>query len=245
METEARKRWALYLAAGNRECRYSRMGLISHKVCPNAFNCQKCEVDQRMEDRFSTHPAFIANPMAKRQTIKIDQFHLLPNCYYTNSHIWVKLLNGKVRVGIDDFAAKFVGKVDNIKMEPSFQPDKPAWTLSTYNRKLDMFTSFAGKIVEVNPLIKSVPSLLAKDPYQQGWLFIADIPNRDEVFSKLLTPLQATKVVSQHSDRLQSRVSKELGVTIMDGRGDLISDIPNRVSDEEWMTLTKEFFHNK
>jgi glycine cleavage system H lipoate-binding protein/NAD-dependent dihydropyrimidine dehydrogenase PreA subunit len=243
METEARKRWALYLAAGDRECRYSKMDLVSHKVCPNAFQCQRCEVDQRMEDTFGIHPAFVARPVSKQQAIQIDQFQIMPNRYYTTSHIWVKPLNGKFRVGIDDFTAKFVGRVDDIKIEPTLHANRPAWTLSAYQRELQMFPSFDGKMVEVNPLIRFVPSLLAKDPYQQGWLFIADIENRDEIFNRLLTPTQATKVVKQHSNMLQSWCSKKLGITILDGRGNLVSDIPNWLTHEEWTILIKEFFN--
>lgn len=242
METEARKRWALYLAAGDRECRYSRMGLVSHKVCPNAFQCHHCEVDQRLEDTFGVHPAFVARPADKQKTIQIDQFQIMPNRYYTAGHIWVKPLNGKFRVGIDDFGAKFVGDVSNITTGKSFETNRPVWQLSVGNRKLDMFMPFAGEVVEFNPMVRSVPALSARDPYNQGWIFTVKARNRKEALDKLVSPIRATQILKQHSERLHQRVSKELGITATDGSGRIAGDIPNRLNDEEWGKLTREFF---
>jgi len=242
METEARKRWVLYLAAGGRECRYSRMGLVSHKVCSNAFQCQRCEVDQRLEDTFGVHPAFVARPANKQHTIQIDQFQIMPNRYYTTGHIWVKPLNGKFRVGIDDFTAKFVGSVDDITTQKTFQPDKPLWELTVGKRRLEMYLPFEGEVVETNPLVRSVPKLSSQDPYQQGWVFTVKAVNRDEALNRLLSPLKATKLVKEHSERLHQRMAKELGVTMTDGAGNLVANIPGLLNDAEWNNLTKEFF---
>ncbi|MFH1231517.1 MAG: 2Fe-2S iron-sulfur cluster-binding protein [Planctomycetota bacterium] len=242
METEARKRWALYLAASDRECRYSRMGLVSHKVCPNAFQCQRCDVDQRLEDSFGIHPAFVARPADKQHTIQIDQFQIIPNRYYTNGHIWVKPLNGKFRVGVDDFTAKFLGSVDGVSSDKSFRQDKPVWELSIGNRRLAMYLPFAGSVVETNPLTRSVPSLTAQDPYQQGWLFTVKAENRDEAIDKLISPIKATKVMKEHAEKLHQRLNKELGITMTDGAGNLAGNIPSLIKDAEWDRITNEFF---
>ncbi|MBI5778830.1 MAG: (2Fe-2S)-binding protein [Planctomycetes bacterium] len=242
METEARKRWALYISSGDRECRYSLMGLISHKICSNAFQCQKCEVDQRLEDTLGVHPAFVARPAAKQHTIQVDQFQIIPNRYYTNGHIWVKPLNGKFRVGVDDFTAKFLGRVDGVSSDKSFQQDKPVWELSIGNRRLAMYLPFAGSVVETNPLTRSVPSLTAQDPYQQGWLFTVKADNRDEAIDKLISPLKATRVMKEHSEKLHQRLNKELGITMTDGAGNLVGNIPSLIKDAEWANITGEFF---
>ncbi|MDI6787734.1 MAG: 4Fe-4S dicluster domain-containing protein, partial [Planctomycetota bacterium] len=242
MESEARKRWALYLSSGDRECRYSRMGLISHKVCPNAFQCQRCEVDQRLEETLGTHPAFVAKPFSKLQPIRIDQFQIQPNRYYTAAHIWVKPLNGKFRVGVDDFTAKFVGRIDNIKAERAFSNNKPICELVIADRILPMYMPFSGEVVEINRLTRSVPSLSVNDPYQQGWLFSIKADNREQALERLLSPLKATALVKQHSEKLHQRLSKELGITMTDGAGNLVNNIPALLKEEEWNTLTREFF---
>jgi len=242
MESEARKRWALYLMAGDRECRYSRMQLVSHKVCPNAFQCQRCEVDQRLEDTFNVHPAFVARPATKNNVIQINEFDIMPNRYYTTSHIWVKPLNGKFRVGVDDFTAKFAGKVDELAITGSFQPDKPIWELRIGKRKLPMYMPFSGRVIEMNPMVKAVPSITSNDPYQQGWIFTIDASNREDAINKLISPIKAVQLVKTHSERLHQRAEKELGITLLDGAGRLVNDFAGKIDDKEWDSLTKEFF---
>jgi glycine cleavage system H lipoate-binding protein len=151
-------------------------------------------------------------------------------------------LNGKFRVGIDDFGAKFVGDVSGITTGKSFETNKPVWQLSVGNRKLDMFMPFAGEVVEVNPMVRSVPALSARDPYNQGWIFTVKARNREEALEKLVSPIRATQILKQHSERLHQRVNKELGITATDGSGRIAGDIPNRLNDAEWNSLTKEFF---
>ena len=50
-----------------RHCRYMRLGLLDFMICSNGFECWRCEVDQRMEDRFGVHPAFALKPARKRK----------------------------------------------------------------------------------------------------------------------------------------------------------------------------------
>lgn len=42
-----------------KECRYMMMGVVEFKLCPNDYQCWRCEVDQRMEEIFGTHPALV------------------------------------------------------------------------------------------------------------------------------------------------------------------------------------------
>ncbi|MBI5359094.1 MAG: (2Fe-2S)-binding protein [Planctomycetes bacterium] len=242
METEARQRWAQYLESGARKCRFSRMGLIPHKICPNAFQCQRCEVDQRLEDTYGTHPAFIARPAAEQLPMQVDQVEMIPDYLYTHSHIWVKPLGKRFRIGIDDFAARFIGKVDSITPQDSFRPDRPVWELASGKRTLNMYVPFAGRTMEMNPLVKFVPSLAGKDPYQQGWIYTISAENNTEALNALMSADKAIQVVHKHSDRLRTQTDKALGATLPDGAAGMLGDVPNRLTDEEWQTLTKEFF---
>lgn len=49
-----------------RECRYMLMGVVSNKLCPNNYECWRCEYDQRIEYRLGEHAALAIKP-AERQ----------------------------------------------------------------------------------------------------------------------------------------------------------------------------------
>jgi len=45
-----------------RECRYMLMGAVSNKLCPNNYECWRCEYDQRTEYRLGGHAALALKP---------------------------------------------------------------------------------------------------------------------------------------------------------------------------------------
>jgi bidirectional [NiFe] hydrogenase diaphorase subunit len=52
--------------AGQRDCRYAMMGLMNGAVCPNNYDCAKCEVDQRFyEASYPEHPIFAARGLVQ------------------------------------------------------------------------------------------------------------------------------------------------------------------------------------
>jgi bidirectional [NiFe] hydrogenase diaphorase subunit len=42
---------------GEHLCRYTMMGILSGAVCSLNYECARCEIDQKMWERFGTHPA--------------------------------------------------------------------------------------------------------------------------------------------------------------------------------------------
>ena len=60
-----------------RYCRYMRLGLVDFMVCSNGFECWRCEVDQRMEDRFGMHPAFALKPAKNKEPVQVSGFTYL------------------------------------------------------------------------------------------------------------------------------------------------------------------------
>lgn len=242
MEAEAVKRF-LQLPGPERECRYMRMGMVSYKLCPNGYECWRCEVDQRMEDTFGTHPAFVARPVKAKEVIRADEFLLMPDLYYYPGHVWIRRLNGKVRIGLDDFARRLVGYIDDVNVPPlgsGIGRGEVVWELFCGIRSAEMLSPIEGIITDINPDILEDPSLIWKDPYGQGWIFIIQPTNIDDDLKRLLHKGKARGWLKADSERLHRRIG-ELGVTITDG-GDLAQDLQSQLSSEEWSSLVRDFF---
>ena len=79
------------------------MGLISHKICPTNYECWNCEVDQRMEDLAASHPVFILKAAREKERQVVGKFEILFDRLYREGHIWVKRMDGLVRIGVDGF----------------------------------------------------------------------------------------------------------------------------------------------
>lgn len=109
---------------------------------------------------------------------------------YTKDHEWVRLEDGKARVGITDHAQKSLGDIVYVELPSlgkSVKKGERAATVESVKAVGEVFSPLSGKVVEVNPAVTASPDLINKDPYGQGWLFVLEIADSREI-ETLLTP---------------------------------------------------------
>ena len=72
-----------------------------------------------------------------------------------------------VRVGVDDFARKLVGRVEGVELPrvgDKVVQGEPAWVLQRGDRRASMLSPFSGEVVEVNPRVAEDPSVVQASP---------------------------------------------------------------------------------
>ena len=109
---------------------------------------------------------------------------------YTKDHEWVRLEDGRARVGITDHAQKSLGDIVYVELPPAGKEVKKGErtaTVESVKAVGEIFAPLSGKVVEVNTTVTQSPDLINKDPYGQGWLFVLEISDRAEIGS-LLAP---------------------------------------------------------
>jgi len=158
-----------------RFCRYSRMGMISEALCPNAYECYRCDVDQRMEEICGIHPIFVASPVRRARMAAVRGYNLEPGRYYHHRHLWVERLSTNVRIGVDDFAQRLFGRVLEVKpvgeSGTEVKAGGPLAQLSLPNqRTANVPAPVSGKVISFNEDLVLDPMLLCKAPYTRGWI---------------------------------------------------------------------------
>ena len=109
---------------------------------------------------------------------------------YTKDHEWVRLEDGRARVGITDHAQKSLGDIVYVELPPvgkEVKKGEKTATVESVKAVGEIFAPLSGKVVEVNTTVTQSPDLINKDPYGQGWLFVLEISDRAEIGS-LLAP---------------------------------------------------------
>jgi glycine cleavage system H lipoate-binding protein len=90
------------------------------------------------------------------------------------SHSWVSLLmNGTVRVGIDDFTHKTLGRIDSVELPGKGRmvtKGDPLFSLLQGNHSLSIPSPVSGKVTGVNTELLDHPELIKLKPYELGWL---------------------------------------------------------------------------
>jgi len=172
-------------------------------------------------------------------------FQVPTNFSFHPGHAWaLKESPESVRVGMDDFATKLVGKIDKITLPERgrwIRQGQKLWTIFRDGKSVDMVSPIEGTISDVNDAVVKNPDLARRDPYGDGWLVSVNAPDAKTNFRNLLTGALARWWTEESALRLQSRMPALAGVLAQDG-GEAVDDLTEHMPGEDWTAVTKEFF---
>lgn len=174
-----------------------------------------------------------------------DWFHLpLENMYFHQGHSWAMPEGDNVvRVGIDDFAQKLVGKIDAIKLPKvgsEVTQGEKGWSLLAGSKSIDMLSPVDGQIVEINESLLRSPEGIGKDPYGESWLMKVQSPKISANLKNLLSGGLVGKWMEGVKENLFSRMNYNLGAVSQDG-GVPVDGIARNIDRERWDEIVREF----
>jgi glycine cleavage system H protein len=173
-------------------------------------------------------------------------FHLPEGkIFYHQGHSWVIPESSDiVRVGIDDFAQKLVGRIDAVKFPQvgaKVAQGEKAWSLLVGSKSIDMLSPVNGKVVAINQNLIGAPENIGKDPYGQSWLLKVQTPNPSANLKNLLSGSLAKKWMDGIRESLFNRMNYNLGLLSQDG-GVPVYGIARSLDPEKWDEIVKEYF---
>ncbi|MDP8937919.1 MAG: glycine cleavage system protein GcvH [Actinomycetota bacterium] len=107
---------------------------------------------------------------------------------YTKDHEWARLEDGRVRVGITDYAQDALGDVVFVQLpEPGAAVEAGGSLSEVESTKSvsDVYAPVGGSVVEVNGDLVDSPGRLNEDPYGEGWICMIE-PSEPSAFDTLL-----------------------------------------------------------
>lgn len=172
-------------------------------------------------------------------------FQVPENVRYHAGHTWaLSESQDLIRVGMDDFASKLVGKIENIALPQRgrwVRQGQKIWTIFRDGKSVDMVSPIEGTVTDVNEAAAKNPDLARKDPYGDGWLLKVQAPDAKVNFRNLLGGELARLWTEASAMRLQKRIPVMATALAQDG-GVAVDDLTAHMPDEDWAAMTKEFF---
>jgi len=154
------------------KCRHMLSGRVSYKYCINEYDCDHCAYNQMIEDEV------LAGQLSRSRQTVVSGFALAANYYYHIGHAWARVeYGGRVRVGLDDFAARLFGPFDRVdlpKMGFVLRQGQPGFSLVRGNLRAECLCPVEGVVVAVNPRVSGEERLLTSEPYDEGWLMVIE-----------------------------------------------------------------------
>lgn len=121
---------------------------------------------------------------------KYKEFELPDELYYDRKeHIWARIEEDRVRVGVDQFGQKAAGNIAYIKMKPAGAKVIKGRAFGSLEAGKYIGPTKApvnGKIIEVNEAVLRTPGLINSDPYGEGWCAVIEPANLDEDIKDLV-----------------------------------------------------------
>ena len=172
-------------------------------------------------------------------------FALPGNFRYHPGHTWaVPEGPTQVRIGLDDFAARLIGKAAQISLPRRGQwirQGQKVWSVQRDGKEVGMVSPIEGMITEINEAAAQNPALALRDPYGDGWLVSVHSPDAKTNFRNLLGGGVARRWMDEAAARLSARMPALAGAVAQDG-GLAVSDLSAQLPEAEWEALTREFF---
>jgi glycine cleavage system H protein len=171
-------------------------------------------------------------------------FKLKEDLFYHQGHVWAAPEEKNiVKIGLDDFAQKFLGKPRSFDM-PSVghqlvQGEKGG-KVKIGTKSIDFVSPVTGEVHEVNPAVLRSPELLNQDPYGEGWLMKVRVPGVKANLRNLLSGQLARAWMEETVQKLQVRLSAEPGMVMQDG-GAPVTGMVQHISHEDWDQIAREF----
>ena len=178
----------------------------------------------------------------------LPEWFRVPEGYgFHQGHTWMKVdlmspnRQRLVKVGLDDFAQKLIGKVDAIELPPVGsrlrQGDK-GWSLMVDSKTIPMLSPVDGEVVAVNEAVLRSPEILSRDPYGEGWLLKVKSDRIAADTRNLLSGKVARAWMETSLENLHPIRHEGLGPVMQDG-GLPLDGIARVLGGDQWADLAK------
>lgn len=96
---------------------------------------------------------------------------------YTKEHEWALERDGRILVGITEYAQDQLGDVVFVQLPEAgteVEAGQPLGEVESTKSVSDIYSPLSGKVIEKNTEVETDPELINKDPYGAGWLVVLE-----------------------------------------------------------------------
>src|ERR1035437_8410947 len=180
------------------------------------------------------------------QSPLVGGFEVPANLRYHPGHTWALSESPSlVRVGMDDFASKLVGKLESITLPQRGQWIRQGQKMCTLQRdgcEVEMVSPVEGTVSNINQAVERDPKLALRDPYGEGCLVTVQAPDAKTSFRNLLGGAMARWWTEESASRLQRHMPMAVAGAFAQDGGVAVDNIAAQIPEKEWLPLAKEFF---
>lgn len=129
-------------------------------------------------------------PVFLETTIDKFTFRVDTGCLFSEEGVWVRLVDGKARLGLSDFLQQRSGDVAFVEVKPTgttLNHGDEFASIETVKAIVALASPVSGTVIRVNPALEAKPEVINEDPFGDGWLCEVTLSDWPTDQGKLLT----------------------------------------------------------
>lgn len=174
------------------------------------------------------------------------EFAIPGGVFISKNHCWVNIeADGNVKAGIDDFAKKIIGNIDDIEMPNlGMKANKGSvlFSIRQKNRTLSFISPVSGVVTKINTKLKEDIDGINITPYETNWICSIDADNLDNELQDLKIGKAAVAFYHKEIDRYTEKITelRTNDKTIDKGKPLFVGEL-SELDEYNWNNIVKEF----
>lgn len=179
---------------------------------------------------------------------RTGEFSIPGGVMISKGHCWSSLAqDGSVRVGMDDFAKKLIGRVDALELprpDSTLQAGQPLFAVRQGARRIQFLAPVSGRVTKVNGDLNESKQELDVTPYHEQWICEINGENLDAEIPTLKFGKSAVAFFQEDLGRFtvflrDTAKSERAGKVPPDA---LSVGAMETLNDDQWNRAAKDFF---
>jgi CheY-like chemotaxis protein/glycine cleavage system H lipoate-binding protein len=146
------------------------------------------------------------------ENVRANEFAIPGGVFIAPGHCWAAVAeDGTARVGIDDFAKKLIGHIDEVilpNLGMTVKRGQALFSIRKGNRRITFRAPLSGKVVNTKAALAHSTDMLEKTPYEDNWICILDADQLDAELPQLKIGNAAVAFYREELERFRTMARK-------------------------------------
>ncbi len=183
----------------------------------------------------------------ENEKLNVGEFAIPGGVFISEGHCWAGVTQeGSVRTGLDDFAKKLIGKIDDIEfpnLGMTIAKGQPLFSIKQGKKSIHFNSPVSGQVSKVNLDLGDNLDALDYSTYEKNWVCVIDADKLDTELTQLKIGKNAVNFYQNEIDRYTKRI-KDFIKNGDDKKEsfELYWGQLQNLEEKNWYIITGEFF---
>lgn len=185
--------------------------------------------------------------LAEKEQLNVGEFAIPGGVFISEGHCWASVSqDGSVQIGIDDFAKKLVGKIDDIELPNlgmNISIGQPLFILKQGKKSIQFASPLSGQVKKVNNDLADNLEALDFSPYGKNWICVIDADKLESELTQLKIGNSAVSFYQDEIDKYLKQIKELLGKENQKKENvEILWGQLENLEEKDWYIITGDFF---